>query len=308
MRNLFRACAIFVVLGLGILALLVGVTLKAQSTQAKPWEKIPIPPLKKFKPQMAKRIELKNGIVVFLQEDHELPFVSGSILMRGGSRDEPAAKLGLVALLGETWRTSGTAKMDGDAMDDLLESHAAKIETGGAVNATVLSWDCLKGNFDEVFALSMDLLLHPKFSKKKLQLAQQQIATGIVRRNDDADEILESELMKIVYGAKSPYARQVEIATVMAVTLDDLAAWHKRVVQPANMIISVSGDFDSAAVETKLRVRWKDTARREICEREDRVPAVVPGIYFVNKDDVNQSQDCNCGIGNRSPESGFVRD
>ena len=93
--------------------------LRAQ--QSKPWEKIPIPPLHEFKPQQPKRIELKNGIVMFLQEDHELPFVSGSVLIPGGSRDEDPAKAGLVDLYGEAWRTSGTAKMNGDAMDDLLE-------------------------------------------------------------------------------------------------------------------------------------------------------------------------------------------
>ena len=60
--------------------------LRAQ--QSKPWEKIPIPKLHDFKPQQPKRIELKNGIVVFLQEDHELPFISGSVLIPGGSRDE----------------------------------------------------------------------------------------------------------------------------------------------------------------------------------------------------------------------------
>ena len=89
--------------------------------QNKPWEKIPIPPLHEFKPQQPKRIELKNGIVLFLQEDHELPFVSGSVLIPGGSRDEDPAKIGLVDLYGQTWRTSGTEKMNGDAMDDLLE-------------------------------------------------------------------------------------------------------------------------------------------------------------------------------------------
>ena len=66
------------------------------------------------------RIELKNGIVLFLQEDHELPFVSGSVLIPGGSRDEDPAKAGLVDLYGQAWRTSGTEKMSGDAMDDLL--------------------------------------------------------------------------------------------------------------------------------------------------------------------------------------------
>ena len=54
-------------------------SLRAQQ-QAKPWEQIPIPKLHDFKPHQPQRIELKNGIVLFLQEDHELPFVSGSVL------------------------------------------------------------------------------------------------------------------------------------------------------------------------------------------------------------------------------------
>ncbi|MGB6724414.1 MAG: hypothetical protein WBE74_00840, partial [Terracidiphilus sp.] len=67
---------------LGIFAIAASSPLAAQ--QSKPWEKIPIPPLHEFHPQQPNRIELKNGIVVFLQEDHELPFVSGSVLIPGG--------------------------------------------------------------------------------------------------------------------------------------------------------------------------------------------------------------------------------
>ena len=98
---------------------------------AKPWTKIPIPPLHAFKPAQPRRVELANGLVIFLQEDHELPFINGTILIRGGSRDEPDAKVGLVSMYGETWRTSGTATVDGDKLDDQLEAKAASIETGG---------------------------------------------------------------------------------------------------------------------------------------------------------------------------------
>jgi zinc protease len=80
---------------LGALAL---VPAALQAQQAKPWEQIPIPKLHEFKPHQPKRIELKNGIVLFLQEDHELPFVSGSVLIPGGERDEDPAKTGLVGL------------------------------------------------------------------------------------------------------------------------------------------------------------------------------------------------------------------
>src|ERR1700722_9574161 len=196
--------------------------------QDKPWEKIPVAKLHDCKPQEPKRIELKNGIVLFLQEDHELPFVSGSVLIPGGSRDEDPAKAGMIDLYGQAWRTSGTEKMDGDAMDDLLEAKAAHIETGGDIDSTALSWDSLKGDADEVYGLAMDLLFHPKFNGEKLQLAQQQDATGIVRRNDDEGEIANREAAKLVYGANSPYTRQEELATIGAVTLADLNAWHDR--------------------------------------------------------------------------------
>ena len=83
--------------------------------QAKPWQQIPVPKLHAFRPQQPKRIELKNGIVVFLQEDHELPFISGNVLIPGGSRNEDPSKTGLVGLYGQAWRTSGTAAMNGDA-------------------------------------------------------------------------------------------------------------------------------------------------------------------------------------------------
>src|SRR5579883_2313516 len=57
--------------------------------QAQPSKQIPIPPLHPFHPEQPKRIELKNGLVILLEEDHELPFINRFIDMRGGSRDEP---------------------------------------------------------------------------------------------------------------------------------------------------------------------------------------------------------------------------
>ena len=224
--------------------------------QAKPWDQIPIPKLHEFHPQQPKRIELKNGIIIFLQEDHELPFISGSVIIPGGSRDESAAKAGLVGLYGQAWRTSGTAKMDGDAMDDLLEAKAAHIETNGDDDSTSLSWDSLKGDSDQVFSLAMDLLFHPKFSADKLQLAQEQEATGIVRRNDDEDGIADREANKLVYGVNSPYTRQPELSTIGAVTLGDLQAWHDRTLK-GKLIVGIAGDFDPAAMEAKVRAAFE---------------------------------------------------
>ncbi len=238
---------------LALAALILLAVQPSNAQQAQPWKSIQTPPLSPFHPQQPKRIELPNGLVIFLQEDHELPFVNGIINIRGGSRNEEPSKAGMVTLYGETWRTSGTAKMDGDAMDDLLEAKAAKVETGGDIDSTAVSWSCLKADEDLVFGIAVDVLEHPAFNDQKLQLAKQQAAAGIVRRNDDASGIASREARKLVYGASSPYSREPEIATVMSVTVDDLKKWHERTVAPNNIIIGVVGDFDAVQMEQKLR-------------------------------------------------------
>jgi zinc protease len=272
--------------------------------QPKPWEQIPIPPLHAFHPQQPTRIELKNGIVIFLQEDHELPFISGSVLIPGGSRDETPAKAGLVGLYSQAWRTSGAATMDGDAMDDLLESKAAHIETEGDDDSTALSWDSLKGDSDRVFSLAMDLLFHPRFSAEKLQLAKQQEATEIVRRNDDEDEIAGRESAKLVYGVDSPYTRQPELATIGAVTLADLQAWHDRTLK-GPLIVGISGDFDPVAMEAKVRAAFEGLPPvTPEPPRHDTFSGPKPGIYFIDKEDVNQSnvQIVGLGVDRRNPD------
>jgi zinc protease len=270
----------------------------AAAAQAKPWTAIPIPPLHAFKPQQPKRIELANGLVLFLQEDHELPFIDGSILIRGGSRDVPAAKTGLVSLYGEAWRTSGTATTSGDALDTELAQKAASIETGGGGATTSLDWGSFKQDFDTVFGVAVDLLLHPAFKPDKLALAQRGLFTGISRRNDEPDSIAGRESTKLVYGKDSPYAREAEYATVAAVTLDDLKAWHDRTVVPNGMIVSVEGDFDSTEMEAKLRKAFEPLPRGPAIEPlKADFPGPTPGVYFADKEDVNQSTVEIVGLG-----------
>jgi len=263
----------------------------------KPWERIPIPKLHEFHPQQPKRIELKNGIVLFLQEDHELPFVSGSVLIPGGSRNEDPARAGLVDLYGAAWRTSGTTKIDGDSLDDLLVTKAAHIETGGGEDSTFLAWDSLKSDADEILSLALDLLLRPKFDAEKLKLAQKLESTAIVRRNDSESKIAVRESAKLVYGANSPYTRQPELGSIGAVTVADLQAWHDRTLS-GKLIVCMIGDFESAAMEEELRTAFEGLpqAHAVVAEHEE-FPGPKPGLYFINKEDVNQSNIQIVGLG-----------
>jgi zinc protease len=260
------------------------------SAQATNWQQIPIPPLPAFRPEQPKRIELSNGMVIFLQEDHELPLIEGSARIRGGSRDEPAGKVGLVDIFGEVWRTGGTKTQTGDQLDDFLEVRAAKVETGGGPDSTSISLDCLKGDFDDVFKVFADLLQHPEFRADKLDLAQKQAEDGISRRNDEVGGIASRETAKLAYGADNPYARVPEYATVGAVTRQDLIDWHHTYVHPNNIILGISGDFDAAAMEAKLRAAFEAWPKGPELPKEDiKYHPAKPGYYLIPKEDVNQS-------------------
>lgn len=199
----------------------------AARAQATDWKQIVIPPLHEFHPVQPRRVELPNGLVLFLQEDHELPLIRGTAQVRGGAREEPAEKVGLVRIYGEVWRTGGTRSQTGDQLDDFLEARAAKVETAGQMDSTIVSLDCLKENFEEVFQVFASLLRQPEFREDKIALAKNQVNTSIARRNDDIFEIAGREANKLVYGADSPYARVPEYATVAAVSRDDLLNWHR---------------------------------------------------------------------------------
>ena len=274
--------------------------------QATDWKKIVKPPLHEFHPQQPQRVELANGMVIFLQEDHELPLIRGTAQIRGGSREEPAEKIGLVEIYGQAWRTGGTKSRTGDDLDNFLEARAAKVETSGGADSTIVSWDCLKENLDEVFQLFSELLREPEFREDKIALAKNQVNTGIARRNDNIFEIAGREATKLAYGANSPYARVPEYATAGAVTRDDLINWHHTYVHPNNIILGVTGDFDSKAMEAKLREAFESWPRGPAAPRLDvAFQEPKPGYYFVPKDDVTESAIRMVHLGTRRDNPDF---
>ncbi len=121
----------------------------SQQPSQRTWQKIPVAKLPAFHPPQPKRIELPNGMVVFLQEDHELPMIDGNARIRGGERSVPANKTGLTDIYGEVWRTGGTKAQTGDQLDDYLEQRAAKVETGGGVDSTRRRLPRVRGRAEE---------------------------------------------------------------------------------------------------------------------------------------------------------------
>lgn len=260
------------------------------SAQVTSVKQIKAPPLRKLKMPEPKRIQLDNGMVILMLEDHELPLIRGGASIHGGARDLAAGKAGLAEILGNAWRTGGTESKTGDQLDDFLEARAARVETGADDDSSSVRIDVLRDDFDTVFPIFLDLLRNPAFRQDKIDLARTQMNAAIARRNDEPDGILDRELNRLGYGPNSPYAAEPEYATVASITRDDLLAFHKRFVHPNNIVFAIGGDFDPAAMERKLRDAFASWPRGP---QAPPAPMAMtppkPGLYFIPKSDVTQA-------------------
>ncbi len=253
---------------------------------------IDTPPLPEFDIPEPEQVTLPNGMIVFLIENHELPLISMSARVGAGALYEPADKIGLASIAGQVMRTGGTENVDADALNLRLENMGAQIEASiGTVSGQVFM-SSLTETVDEVLPLFADVLMHPAFPEDKIDLAKTQSKSGIARRNDQAQSIVNREFDKLLYGADSPYARHTEYATIDAIERQDLIDFHGRYFLPNNTILGVWGDFDTAEMVAKLEnafAAWQ--------AQEDFVRPTQPspdtgseyGVYYAPKPDVTQS-------------------
>jgi zinc protease len=246
------------------------------------------PPLH-FTIPRTERVVLKNGMRVYLLEDHELPVVSISALVGTGSVYAPADKTGLAGLTGSVMRSGGTVDIPVEKIDDELEFMASSIESGIGGDAGNASMNCLTRNLDRTLQLFAQVLTSPAFRADRVELARNRTIEALRRENDNPKEVADRELNKVIYRG-SPLGRYPTIASVSAITREDMVEFHNKYYHPDNIILSVAGDFSRREILDKLErafAGWKNVPVS--------FPAVTvpesdnkPGVYLVRKD-VNQS-------------------
>ncbi|PSB27240.1 M16 family metallopeptidase [Stenomitos frigidus] len=237
------------------------------------------------------RFKLANGMLVYLVEDHELPLINGTALIRTGDRLEPAEKVGLAELVGTVMRSGGTQTRTADTINEFLEQRAASVEASIDEDSGNAGFDTLTEDLPEVFSLFAETLKQPAFPTDKLNLAKTQQRGGIARRNDEPDSIADREFRKLVYGDKSPYARYVEYATLTSIARDDLVQFHQQYFYPNNILLGIVGDFETKAMRKLVEKTFGDWKPSEA--KPAALPTVAQakqgGIFFVNQPQLTQS-------------------
>lgn len=275
-------CLVAVVLVLGLIG---------SAAAQKTYEELRFPPLRQFEIPKPTRVELDNGMIVFLLEDHELPLVEASILSGAGSVYDPPDKVGLAAVATEVIRTGGSTTRSGDEIDAQLEQVGASVELGAGTLTSSGSVSALKEHFPMALEILADILRNPAFPQDKIELAKMEQHTAIARRNDNPMQIVNREFFKLIYGKDSPYARHPEHATIRAITRDDLVAYHAAYFHPNNFILGVWGDFDKQEMIDLIKRTFGSWPKGEL--RKPPIPDVEYtwdySVNYIHKPDLSQS-------------------
>jgi predicted Zn-dependent peptidase len=216
------------------------------------------PPLN-FTIPKSERVTLQNGIAVYLLEDHELPLVSMTAYLKSSSIYDPPELPGLASITGALIRSGGTERLSPDALDAELEFMASAIESGISDENGTISMSTLTRNLDRTLSLFADVMLTPGFDQGRLDLTKKNTIDAIRRQNDDPKGIASREYKRALYD-RHPLGRMATVESVSRISREEVRNFYRKTVNPAGIIIAVSGDFNSKALAAQLDTllgRWQ---------------------------------------------------
>ncbi len=261
------------------------------SGMAARYKNLVFPPLRDVEIPQVEKFTLSNGMRVYLLENHELPLISGRALVKVGNLFDPKEKAGLADLTGGLIRAGGTKGKTQEQLNEALEGVAGSVESSIGETSGNVGFSALAESADQVMALFAEVLTEPAFRADKVENAKIRERSGISRRNDDAGDIAGREFTRALYGKDTPYGMQVEYATLDAIKREDMVAFYDRHFFPANIMLSVYGDFKSAEMKVKLEklfATWK-VQRQPVPAMAKVTETAKPGLRLVEKTDVTQT-------------------
>ena len=242
-----------------------------------------------FEPTKPDRVQLDNGLTLFLLPDDELPVFDLVAYFPSGDVHDPPDKIGLASLTATVLRTGGSMSWPSDKLNEELEFIAGSIEASMAAENATVSLSVMSKDTDFGLELFADVLMHPAFAEDQFQIAQNQAIEDVRRQNDNHNRIASRTVRQIVYGGH-PYGNVPTLESLEAITRDDLIAFHRDFYSPTSMFVAVSGDFDKDHVIKRLESLLADwPAAKDVPDAAtEPTDTGAHGVFHVEKD-VNQT-------------------
>ena len=240
-----------------------------------------------FTPPKAKdfRRTLPDGTPVYMAPSKEFPLITLTLTFKGGQWLDPKDTPGLTGAMAAMTRTGGTATLKPADLDEKLDFLATNVGVSGGQGAVVATMNTLTANLDQSMALFFDMLRNPGFDQDRLNIMRGQAMEGMKQRNDEAGQILGREWKYLIFGEDCFESQQTTKDSWEAISTEKMRAQHAKLIQPGNVIISVTGDFNPDDMMKRLSAAMAGWQRGDMASNPPAPTNVFkPGVYHVGKD------------------------
>jgi len=229
--------------------------------------------------------ELKNGIKVFVVENHKLPRVSMSLIL---DRDPifEGAKAGYVQMAGDLIGR-GTTNRTKDQLDEEVDFMGASLFT----SATSINASGLSKYTEKLVEIMADVAMHPAFTQEEFDKAKEQFLSGIESEKDDAGSIMGNVFNALIYGKDQPYGEIITKETVEAITLEDCKNYYNTYFKPNITYIAVVGDVKTKSIKKLFKKHLEGWASGEVTPATFPLPESIQktAVAFVDRPSSVQS-------------------
>lgn len=199
------------------------------------------------------RLQLSNGLLVLLKEIHTSPIVSHWIWYRVGSRDETTGKTG-ISHWTEHMLFKGTPRFPSGELDKAIS------RVGGAWNAfTFLDWttyyEVLPSDaISLALQLEADRMINGVFQPEEFEPERTVIISE--RQGSENEPLFRlGEEMQAAAFRVHPYHHEIigDMADLRTLQREDLYQHYRTYYAPNNAVLSIAGDFETAALLEQIR-------------------------------------------------------
>lgn len=221
---------------------------------------------------------LKNGLKVFVVENHKIPRVAFSLILDNDPIME-GDKAGYVNFTGQLLR-NGTTNRTKAQLDEEIDFIGASLSTTS--NGVFAS--SLTKHKEKLLELMTDVLLHPSFPEDELEKIRKQTLSGLAASKDDPNAIASNVRSVLLYGKDHPYGELTTEETVKNIKLEDAKAYYNKYFKPNVAYLAVVGDIklkEAKKLVTKYFEQWQ---KGQIQQPTYKTPTAPESTYVAMVD------------------------
>jgi zinc protease len=204
--------------------------------------------------------QLANGLSIVVANLPGRPLVSASVVIRGGSSEEPAELAGSTVLAARAL-SEGTDRFDAIQLVEAAERLGASLHADAGWDALSASVEVPADRLAPSLELLTEMLLRPTFPASEVERLRDERLNDLLQAQADPRRRAEQAFADTIYAAVSPYHRPSggTRETVERLTAADLRRAYERSLDPHRATLVVAGELghqDVVELAERLLGSW----------------------------------------------------